>query len=142
MRFCLDTDTCINAMKGNVPDMATKFRQFEPADFGFPAIVFAELLLGALKSKTPARTRGIVEAFLAPFEMIPFDSMAAQEYAAVRHDLEVKGTPIGPNDLLIAATARARNLTLITHNIAEFKRVTGLATEDWSALPRRKENHG
>ena len=132
MRFCLDTDTCINAMKGNVPDMATTFGQFEPADFSIPAIVRAELLLGVLKSKSPARTRDIVEAFLAPFELIPFDRAAAREYAIVRHDLEVNGTPIGPNDLIIAATARARNLTLITHNVAEFKRVTGLMIEDWS----------
>jgi len=50
-----------------------------------------------------------------------------------RHDLEAKGTPIGPNDLIIAATARARNLTLITHNASEFKRVTGLTIEDWCA---------
>ena len=132
MRFCLDTDTCINAMKGRYPDMATKFGQFESADFGIPAIVHAELLLGILKSKSPARTREIVDAFLAPFELIPFDRVAAREYAIVRHDLEAKGTPIGPNDLIIAATARARNLTLITHNASEFKRVTGLVIEDWS----------
>ncbi len=133
MRFCLDTDTCINAMKGKYPRMATNFRRFEPSDFGIPAIVCAELLLGILKSKAPAKTRGIVEAFLAPFELIPFDRAAAREYAFVRHDLEDKGAPIGPNDLIIAATARARNLTLVTHNTAEFKRVTGLMTEDWSS---------
>jgi tRNA(fMet)-specific endonuclease VapC len=132
MRFCLDTDTCINAMKGKYPAMATRFGQFEPSDFGIPAIVCAELLLGVLKSKAPDKTRAIVEAFLAPFELIPFDRMAAREYAIVRHDLDGKGTPIGPNDLIIAATARARNLTLVTHNIAEFNRVSGLMIEDWS----------
>ncbi|HAS83891.1 MAG TPA: VapC toxin family PIN domain ribonuclease, partial [Verrucomicrobia bacterium] len=131
MRFCLDTDTCINAMKGRYPGMVTLFGQFEPADFGIPAIVYAELLLGILKSQSPAKTRDIVEAFLAPFELIPFDRATAREYAIVRHDLEVLGKPIGPNDLMIAATARARNLTLITHNIREFKRVTGLMIEDW-----------
>ena len=135
MRFCLDTDTCINAMKGRYPGMVTLFGQFEPADFGIPAIVYAELLLGILKSQSPAKTRDIVEAFLAPFELIPFDRATAREYAIVRHDLEVLGKPIGPNDLMIAATARARNLTLITHNIREFKRVTGLMIEDWAITP-------
>jgi tRNA(fMet)-specific endonuclease VapC len=132
MRFCLDTDTCINAMKGRYPGMVAMFGQFEPADFGIPAIVHAELLLGILKCQSPAKTRDIVEAFLAPFELIPFDRAAAREYAIVRHDLEVMGKTIGPNDLMIAATVRARNLTLITHNVREFKRVTGLMIEDWS----------
>ncbi len=134
MKFCLDTDTCINSMKGRYPHLAKMLGRFEPADFGIPAIVYAELLLGILKSPEPAKTRGIVEAFLAPFEIIPFDRSAAQEYAKVRHDLEIQGTPIGPNDLIIAATARARNLTLITHNTSEFHRVRGLATEDWSII--------
>lgn len=131
MRYCLDTDICIHAMKGSYPNIARRFGQSEPADFGVPAIVCAELLLGVLKSKAPGRTRTIVETFLAPLEMIPFDRIDAKHYADIRNDLEAKGTPIGPNDLLIAATARARRLTLITHNTNEFRRVTGLAIEDW-----------
>lgn len=131
MRYCLDTDTCIHAMKGTYPNIAKMFGQSEPVDFGIPAIVRAELLLGVLKSKAPDRTRATVETFLAPIETIPFDQAGAKHYADIRHDLEAKGTPIGPNDLLIAATARARHLTLITHNTNEFRRVTGLAIEDW-----------
>lgn len=131
MRFCLDTDTCIHAMKGTYPGIAEKLRRHEPADFGIPAIVHAELLLGVLKSKAPDRTREIVARFLRPFEVIPFDRTTTQHYAEIRHDLEKRGTPIGPNDLMIAATARARNLTLVTHNSREFQRVSALATEDW-----------
>jgi len=131
MRYCLDTDTCIHAMKGTYPNIAKRFRQSEPADFGIPTIVHAELLLGVLKSKAPDRTCTTVETFLAPLAIIPFDRTDAKHYADIRHDLESKGTPIGPNDLLIAATARARRLTLITHNTNEFRRVTGLAIEDW-----------
>ena len=132
MRFCLDTDTCINAMKGLCPGMAVRFGQFNPEDFGVPAIVRAELLLGVLKSGNPERTGTIVEEFLSPFDLIPFERTAAQKYADIRHDLEKKGTPIGPNDLVIAATARARNLVLITHNTKEFGRVADLAIEDWA----------
>jgi len=132
MRFCLDTNTCIDAMKGMYPGMSERFSRFSPEDFGVPTIVRAELLLGVLKSANPERTGAIVEKFLAPYELIPFGRTAAQTYATIRHELENKGTPIGPNDLLIAATARARNLVLITHNTDEFSRVSGLAIEDWA----------
>jgi len=131
MRYCLDTDTCIHAMKGTFSNIGRMFKQSEPSDFGIPAIVRAELLLGVLKSKDPDSTRSIVETFLHPLEVIPFDQADAKHYADIRHDLEAKGTPIGPNDLLIAATARARHLILITHNTSEFGRVTGLLIEDW-----------
>lgn len=132
MRFCLDTNTCIDAMKGTWPGMAERFRQHMPEDIGVPAMVRAELLLGALKSRNPCRTSELVEAFLAPFELIPFDRAATGHYADIRHQLETAGKPIGPNDLVIAATARSRNLTLITHNRDEFTRVPGLAIEDWA----------
>ncbi len=112
--------------------MPARFGQYKPDDFGIPAIVRAELLLGVLKSSHPERTSKVVETFLAPYELIPFEQSAAQKYADIRHDLERKGTPIGPNDLIIAATARAGGLILVTHNTDEFSRVPGLMTEDWS----------
>jgi tRNA(fMet)-specific endonuclease VapC len=62
---------------------------------------------------------------------LPFDDPAAEEYARVRAHLANQGTPIGPNDLIIAATALANQLTLVTHNTAEFSRVPGLTLEDW-----------
>ena len=132
MRFCLDTNTCVDAMKGTWPEMAERFRQHIPEDIGVPAMVRAELLLGAMKSRNPGRTSELVEAFLAPFDLLPFDRAAAGHYADIRHQLENMGEPIGPNDLVIAATARSRNLTLVTHNLSEFTRVPGLATEDWA----------
>jgi tRNA(fMet)-specific endonuclease VapC len=132
VQFCLDTDTCIDAMKGTYPGMAGRFRHYRPEDFGVPAIVRAELLLGILKSRDPARTREVVERFLAPYELLPFDRAAAAQYAEIRHHLETAGKPIGPNDLLVAATARAQNLTLLTRNAGEFSRVPGLVTEDWT----------
>ena len=132
MRFCLDTNTCIDAMKGTWPKMAERFRQYVPEDIGVPAMVRAELLLGALKSRNPGRTGELVEAFLAPFDLLPFDRAAAGHYADIRRQLEAGGKLIGPNDLVIAATARSRNLTLVTHHRREFARVPGLATEDWA----------
>lgn len=132
MRFCLDTNICIDAMKGVWPGLAEQFQRYVPEDIGVPAMVRAELLLGAWKSRNPASTTERIEKFLAPFDLLPFDRAAAGHYADIRYRLESIGQAIGPNDLVIAATARSRNLTLITHNCREFTRVPGLATEDWA----------
>ena len=64
---------------------------------------------------------------------MPFDDRCAEEYGLIRADLDHAGTPIGPNDLLIAATARAHDLVLVTHNTREFSRVSGLQIDDWEA---------
>ena len=66
------------------------------------------------------------------FHSYTFDDAAAEVYGHIRADLAVQGTPIGPNDLLIAAIALANNLILVTHNTREFARVAGLALEDWT----------
>ena len=70
-------------------------------------------------------------AFAAGFSTLAYDDRAAAEYAKVRADLAAKGTPIGPNDLMIAAIALANALILVTHNTSEFSRVVGLTLEDW-----------
>ena len=64
-------------------------------------------------------------------EILPFASEAAGDYAEIRLQLEKAGQPIGERDLLIAATARSRRLTVVTHNVREFSRVSGLKVEDW-----------
>ena len=132
MRYCLDTNTCIDAMKGAHPGLAAAFAAVTPDEIAVPAMVRAELLHGARRSREPRQTKAVVEAFLEPYAVIPFDRDAAEHYAAIRHELETKGTVIGPNDLIIAATARSRHLTLVTHNTKEFGRVAGLAVEDWT----------
>ena len=71
------------------------------------------------------------QVFVNSFVSLPFDDQAAEEYSLIRAELEQAGTPIGPNDLMIAAIALANNVTLITHNTQEFGRVTGLQIEDW-----------
>lgn len=131
MLYCLDTNTCIDAMKGRAPELAERFGRQSPDDLSVPAMVRAELLLGAMKAKEPVKAARTVEAFLAPYVVLAFDKVAAQHYAAIRHQMEVAGKIIGPNDLIIAATARAHRLTLVTHNVGEFARVPGLMVEDW-----------
>lgn len=97
-----------------------------------PEIVRAELLFGCLTCKDPDLERRKVDHVLAPFDWLPFGGEAVQHYAAIRVDLERAGKLIGPNDLLIAATARAVGAVLVTSNTAEFARVPGLVMEDWS----------
>ena len=95
------------------------------------SIVVGELLFGALRSQDVAKNLGDVRTFCAGFQSLSFDDGDAEEYARVRADLATKGTPIGPNDLLIAAVALKNGLTLVTHNTGEFSRVVGLSLDDW-----------
>jgi tRNA(fMet)-specific endonuclease VapC len=95
------------------------------------SVVVAELLYGAERSANPNATRIQIQAFCAPFVSLPFNDRAAEQYAKVRAHLDNLGTPIGPNDLLIAAISLASGLILVTHNTTEFSRVPGLSLEDW-----------
>ena len=130
MRYLLDTNTCVYALKrrGNV---VGRLGEHSPADIAVSVVTLAELWFGAAKSQKPESNRRAADAFCLPFEILPFDRSAAEAYARARLELERKGTPIGERDLLIASIALARGLVVVTHNVDEFRRVPGLATEDW-----------
>ncbi len=130
MRFVLDTNTCICALKlkGRVLEA---LRDHPPDDLGLTIITVAELWFGAQKSARPKATRHEIDGFLEPFEVLPFDRDATDAYARVRFELARVGRPIGERDLLIASIALSRGLTMVTHNVSEFARVPGLTTEDW-----------
>lgn len=93
-------------------------------------IVACELRFGAAKSGS-MRFQQRVEAILGELEVLAPDSPADYHYAEIRAFLERKGTPVGPNDLLIAAHALSLGLTLVTGNTREFSRIPGLAVENW-----------
>lgn len=95
-------------------------------------IVAAELRYGCARKGSP-QLRRRVEAFLAELPVLPFDIPADAAYGHIRADLEAAGQRIGPNDLLIAAHARALSATVVTANVAEFSRVPGLTVENWLA---------
>jgi len=93
-------------------------------------IVAAELRYGCVKSGSPRLTKA-VEDLLGEIEVLPFDAPADAEYGFVRCELEAAGTPIGGNDLLMAAHARSINAIVVTGNTIEFRRVPGLRVENW-----------
>jgi tRNA(fMet)-specific endonuclease VapC len=130
VKFLLDTNTCVYAIK-RFPSVIERLQGHSPEDLGVAVITLAELWFGARKSSRPERTRASVDAFLLPLEIIPLDRDAAEAYAEIRLRLERLGRPIGERDLLIAAIARSRDLTVVTHNVGEFGRVPGLTVEDW-----------
>lgn len=131
MKYFLDTDICIFALKNKYPTIKKSLFDLFPDHIKIPSIVEAELILGALKSVEPKKTMHLVQKFLEPYEIIDFDHSAGIVYATIRQDLEKKGSLIGPNDLIIAATVLANQGTLVTHNLKEFSKVRVLLTEDW-----------
>ena len=129
--YFIDSNTCIYFMNGKYPSVREKFLSVSPKEIKISSVVKGELLLGAFKSQTREKTTEKVEKFLKPFEIVNFTGKMAYSYAEIRKDLELAGTPIGANDLLIAATVLHEKGTLITHNANEFSRVNGLKIEDW-----------
>ena len=131
MKYLLDTNTCVFALKQR-SRVVEQLRKCVPEDLSVAIITVAELWFGARKSIRPEATRREIDAFLQPFEVLPFDHEAADEYARLRFELEHIGRPIGERDLLIASIAVARGLIVVTHNVSEFGRLAGLIVEDWS----------
>ena len=128
--YLLDTNTLIYFFKG-MGNVARVLLSKSPQDLAIPAIVLFELELGIAKSVDTSKRRAQLESFVCRINVLPFGENEAQVAAIIRANLEAKGTPIGPYDTLIAATAVCANATLVTHNTKEFERVQGIYLEDW-----------
>jgi tRNA(fMet)-specific endonuclease VapC len=127
----LDTNI-IAYIKNNRPESVLKrFQKLEPSDVCISSITMAEIEYGICHSSNPERNRAAFLLFMSYIEVLDFDVNAAREYGKIRQDLTAKGTPIGSNDLLIAAHAKSRRLILVTNNTGEFERVEGLQVENW-----------
>ena len=121
----------MHIMNNHPPEVFEKFRNIEVGAIGISSITVSELYYGAYKSSKIKQNIKRVEEFLYPFEILPYDESASREYGKIRSYLEKKGQIIGPLDMLIAAHAISRNLTIITNNIKEFKRIKSLQVENW-----------
>lgn len=131
MSYLLDSNVCIQLLNGRHRNLIDRFQQHDPQETVLCSMVKAELLRGALRSQRVELNLRRLEAFFAPLKSLPFDDAAAGHFARIGADLYSRGTPVGPNDLIIAATALAHNAILITHNTGEFSRILGLRLEDW-----------
>ncbi len=129
--FFLDTNTCIYFLNGSYESVKKMLLSTPPKEIAVPAMVKAELLFGAYKSRDRNENIKRVEMFLKPLRLVPFDEEACYRYADIRFRCELKGTPIGPNDLCIAAIVSAHDGILVTHNVQEFKVIEDLQVEDW-----------
>jgi len=129
--YLLDTNACVECLRNRNAGVVARFQSCSPRELRLCSVVVAELCYGAYKSPKPAANLTLVQTFAAPLISVPFDDVAADVYGRIRADLERRGQAIGPNDTMIAAIALANGLTIVTHNTAEFSRVSGLLIEDW-----------
>ncbi len=133
--YLLDSNACIRILNNSSAPLTRRLQQQQPGEIFLCAIVKAELTYGAYHSGRPAENLHTLTRFFAPFVSLPFADNCVDVYGRIRSDLARVGTPIGPYDMMIAATAVTHNLTLITHNTTEFARVNGLLFADWETSP-------
>lgn len=132
MQYLLDTNICIYIIKNKPTQVFEKFISLEFGTVAISSITLAELNYGVQKSSNVDKNSEALIKFLTPIEILDFNYEATEEYGIIRSDLERKGMPIGPLDLLIAAHAKSLDIILVTNNENEFSRVAGLKIENWA----------
>lgn len=131
MKYLLDTNICIYIIKQKPISVKQRFQSFDISDMGISIVTIGELEYGAAKSQNPSRNRQTLAIFCAPFEIVGLNPEDARIFGNIRADLEKRGQPIGSYDLLIAAQALSRGLTVVTNNVKEFSRINNLGVENW-----------
>ncbi|MFN8498803.1 MAG: type II toxin-antitoxin system VapC family toxin [Anaerolineae bacterium] len=132
MIYLPDTNAWVAYLNPGPSSVKDNFRSQRLADIAFCSVVKAELLFGAYRSARIEANLGLLKAVFQEFRSLPFDDAAAEICGRLRADLAARGTPIGPNDLMIASIALAHDVILVTHNTREFSRVIGLRLADWA----------
>lgn len=132
MRYMLDTNICIYAIKNDPAAVFQHLSEHDPSEICISSVTYSELSYGVEKSKAKARNRLALSVLLSNIEILDFDAHAAEEYGKIRADLESKGTPIGPMDNMIAGHAKSLGYVLVTNNVREFKRIKNLKIENWT----------
>ena len=132
MRYMLDTNICIYAIKHKPEKVFQKLKEVDPSDVCISSVTYAELVHGVEKSAAIDKNRLALSMLLANIEIPDFDVDAADCYGKIRADLEKKGTPIGSLDMMIAGHAKSLGYTVVTNNVKEFKRVSDLIIENWA----------
>lgn len=131
MKYMLDTNICIYAIKQRPEQVFIRLQEHDPEEICISSVTYAELVHGVEKSQAIEKNRLALALLLANIEIVSFDSLAAESYGKIRADLEKAGTPIGPLDMMIAGHARSLGYTIVTNNTKEFQRVRNLKLENW-----------
>lgn len=134
-RYLLDTNILSDLVRRPGGMVANRIAEVGEGNICTSIIVAAELRFGATK-RGSTRLSNQLESILSQVDILSFEDPADQYYAQIRYQLEKIGTPIGPNDLLIAAQALSMGMIMVTANMEEFSRVQGLVVENW--LDRQK----
>lgn len=129
--YLLDTNICIYIVKKKPPTVMRRFESLALGDAAMSLVSYGELQFGALKSQQASQALGVLQELQQYIPVLSMGPEVAGHYADIRHTLARQGTPIGNNDLWIAAHARALDLTLVSNNLREFERVAGLKLENW-----------
>lgn len=132
MRYMLDTNICIYAIKHKPEQVFLKLQEHDPSEVCISSITYAELVHGVEKSQSIEKNRLALSLLLANIEIMDFDSSAAESYGKIRASLEKAGKIIGPLDMMIAGHAKSLRYTVVTNNTKEFMRVDGLQLENWA----------
>ena len=130
LRYLLDTNVVSQLVRQPDGEVARRVAALEPGSFAISVVVAAELRYGAERRGSSRLSRQL-EAVFSAIDVLPLEEPVDRHYGAIRSELERVGQPIGSNDLLIAAHAKALGVTLVTNNVGEFRRVPGLVVEDW-----------
>jgi tRNA(fMet)-specific endonuclease VapC len=130
-RYLLDTNICIYIQRQRPEKVLARFQKLKHGDAAISVITWGELLYGAEKSKQRKKVLQLLAEFKSFVPVLPIPENTGNTYGVIRASLESKGTPIGNNDLWIAAHAKAATLTLVTNNEREFQRVPGLKIQNW-----------
>jgi len=132
-RYLLDTNICIYIRQKRPEEVLRRFRRLRPGEAALSVITYGELLYGATKSEQRAEALERLHELVHLLPAIPLPETAAETYGTIRAALESKGRVLGDNDLWIAAHAMAAELTLVTNNGKEFRRVRGLKVQNWAS---------
>ena len=131
MNYLLDTNICIYLIKRKPPEVLQRFLQLSPGSVFISSVTTSELYCGAQKSQRVQTNLEALNHFLLSFRIVDYDESASFLYGELRADLEKRGQPIGPLDMMIAAHALSLDVPLVTNNTKEFERVKGLKLESW-----------
>ena len=133
--YLIDTNVCIFALnqRQGFEKIAHRLEGMNRGEVCISSISVAELQYGVWASQRQEHNLLRLERFLAEFEVVPFDDVAARTYGRLRARLKATGTPIGPLDTLIAGHALALGAIVVTNNVREFRRIRALIVEDWLA---------